>query len=43
MGKTADVTGTPGERQLQRDRLDADAKSGAAPGVRGKHVVHAVQ
>lgn len=43
MGKTADFAGTGGERQLQRGGLDADAQSSAAPGVRGEHVVHAVQ
>lgn len=43
MGETTDVAGTSGERQLQRGRLDANAESGAAPGVRGKHAVHAVQ
>lgn len=43
MGETADVTGTPGKCQLQRGGLDADAESGAAPGVRGEHAVHAMQ
>lgn len=43
MGKTTDVGGTGGERELQRSRVDADAESGAEPGVRGEHVVHAVQ
>jgi len=43
MGKTADVAGPSGKRQLQRGGLDADAESGAASGVRREHVVHAVQ
>lgn len=43
MGEAADRAGAVGERQLRRDRVDADAEPGAAPGVRGQHVVHAVQ
>lgn len=43
MGETADVAGRARERQLQRGRVDADAQSGAAPGVRAEHTVDAVQ
>jgi len=43
VGEAADVARAAGERQLQQRRVDTDAESSAAPGVRTEHAVHAVQ
>lgn len=43
MGETTHVTGKTGERQLQIGRVDTDEESSVERGVRGEHVVHAVQ
>jgi len=42
MGTTEDVTRAGGECQLQRARVDTDAESSAAPGIRTKYAVYAM-
>lgn len=43
VGRTADLAGAGGERQLQQRRVDAHAESSAVGSVRGEHAVNAVQ
>lgn len=42
MGTTEDVARAGGECQLQRARMDTDAESSAAPGIRTEYAVYAM-
>lgn len=43
MGATEDIARAGGECQLQRARVDTDAESSAAPGIRTEYAVYAMQ
>jgi len=43
VGATEDVAGAGGECQLQRARVDPNAESSSAPGIRTEYAIYAMQ